>query len=482
MWQTLGAGAARGNPLIGPTVWGHAYPPIGGGAASTFLMADRRILALPGRSYDFFMTLTSANMLQGAAPADRRDDGPQADARAAGWPPQIWLLLAGSFLVRALGFAYPFLSYFVTERGHGATFVSFVLAAFGAGWVIGQLVCGSLVDRIGGRLTLVVTMVVAAVVLCVLTASHSQPMLIGGAVVFGLAFDAPRPVISATIAELIPDSGQRARIDAFRYGWVVNAGGAVTGALGGLLAIRIGVPALFLVHAAACVTFAALALWFMPRSTRTADTTPGLSGYRHAFADKRLVLVYLSSVATLTAMTAVLADMPMLMSLQGLGADAFGWASVANAVGVAAMTPVITPWLSKRIALRARLDILVVASLWAAACMAAAAYAQTTLQFSLVGLGVALGETAWFVVAVGIVHRIAPATQRGLYHGIWATALPVAWIVSPLLASFSLDCGGAHMVAATTLVVGAVGATICLPLMRQLRTGSQPIESQETPW
>jgi hypothetical protein len=234
------------------------------------------------------------------------------------------------------------------------------------------------------------------------------------------------------------------------------------------------VPALFLVHAAACLTFAALALWFMPRSARAADTTPGASGYRRAFADKRLVLVYLSSVATLTAMTAILADMPMLMSLQGLGADAFGWASVANAVGVAAMTPAITPWLSKRIALRPRLDILVAASLWAAACMAAAAYATTTMQFSLVGLGVALGETAWFVVAVGIVHRIAPAAQRGLYHGIWATALPVAWIVSPLLASSSLEFGGAHMVAAATLVVGAVGAAICLPLMRQLRAGSPP--------
>lgn len=59
----------------------------------------------------------------------------------ANYPPQIWLLLAGSFLVRALGFAYPFMSYFVTERGHGTTVVSFVLAACGIGWVLGLLVC-----------------------------------------------------------------------------------------------------------------------------------------------------------------------------------------------------------------------------------------------------------------------------------------------------------------------------------------------------
>jgi MFS family permease len=313
-------------------------------------------------------------------------------------------------------------------------------------------------------------MVAAAAVLCVLAASHSVEMLVGGAVVFGLAFDAPRPVISAAIAELIPDSGQRAKIDAFRYGWVVNAGGAVTGALGGLLAIRVGVPALFLLHAAACATFAVLALWFLPRSVRSADAANAVSGYRQALSDRRLVLVYLSSVATMTVMTAVIADMPMLMSLQSLGADAFGWAQVANAVGVAAMTPLVTPWLSKRIAIRPRLDILVAAGLWAALCMAAAAFAETTSQFSLVGLGVALGETAWFVVAVGIVHRIAPPAQRGVYHGIWATALPVAFIASPLLASFSLEHGGPHTVAATTLIVGALGAAICLPLAQHLRS------------
>ena len=42
----------------------------------------------------------------------------------------------------------------------------------------------------------------------------------------------------------------------------------------------------------------------------------------------------------MTVMTAVIADMPMLMSLQSLGADAFGWAQVANAVGCCRDDPV----------------------------------------------------------------------------------------------------------------------------------------------
>ena len=68
--------------------------------------------------------------------------------RFAKYPSQIWLLLGGSFLVRALGFAYPFLSYFVAERGHGPTVVSFVLAAFGpagcwANWCAARWSTGS---------------------------------------------------------------------------------------------------------------------------------------------------------------------------------------------------------------------------------------------------------------------------------------------------------------------------------------------------
>jgi hypothetical protein len=179
--------------------------------------------------------------------------------------------------------------------------------------------------------------------------------------------------------------------------------------------------------------------------------------------------LYLSSVATLTVMTALFADMPMVMRLHGLGPDAFGWAQVANALGVVLLTPLITPWLSRRIAIDPRLDILGVATLWTTACMAAAAFATTTAGFSLAGFGVALGETAWFVVAVGIVHRIAPLQRRGLYHGVWATTLPVAWIVSPLLAAFSLENGGTQMVAATTLIVGFVGVALCVPLACHLR-------------
>jgi sugar phosphate permease len=141
---------------------------------------------------------------------------------------------------------------------------------------------------------------------------------------------------------------------------------------------------------------------------------------------------------------------------------------LANAIAVIALTPVITPWVSKKIESGPRLDILAVAALWTTVSMGAAALAHTTAGFCAAGALLAPGEVAWFVVAAGIVHRIAPPAYRGRYHGIWSVAMAVAAVLSPILASASLIHGGQSLAAATTMAVGAIGAVLCIPLARSL--------------
>lgn len=136
--------------------------------------------------------------------------------RAAGdrYSTVIWLL-GGNLLVRSAGFGYPFLAYHVAGRGHGAGAVGAVVAAYGLGWAVGQLLCGWLVDRVGARVTLVSTMLVAAAVLVLMAGLHTVPGLLVGAMIAGLVCDAPRPVLGAVIAELVADPQRRAQLD----GW-----------------------------------------------------------------------------------------------------------------------------------------------------------------------------------------------------------------------------------------------------------------------
>lgn len=396
-----------------------------------------------------------------------------------GYPTVIWLLLGGNFVVRGAGFAYPFLAYHVAGRHHAADAVGAVLAAFGVGWAIGQLLCGWLADRIGARLTLVSTMLVAATVLVLMAQACSVPALFFGAVITGIVYDAPRPVLGAAITELVPDPARRARLDAFRFGWVVSIGRAVTGGVGGMLVGAVGVPVLFWINAAGCFLFAVVACCCIPGREPRAATMPsgrGMISYRKAFADRRLTLLFASSLATLIAVRGLYAAIPMLMADRGLGAGQFGWAQMANAFAGLALTPVITPWVGRKVAARfhPRLDILAVAGLWTTVSMGWAALAHTTLDFSLATAMSTPGEVAWFVIAAGVVHRIAPAVTGGRYHGIWSMSVAVASIIAPILASYSLIHGGHQLVAVVTVSAGALGAALCLPLARTLNRSTKP--------
>ncbi|MBY0441340.1 MAG: MFS transporter [Mycobacteriaceae bacterium] len=382
-----------------------------------------------------------------------------------GYPLPIWLLVVGSSLVRAAGFAYPFLAYHVAGRGHGSAVVGAVLAAFGVGWVSGQLVCGWLVDRIGGRATLIGAMLWAAVMLALLAGAPHLPSLVIAAALSGLVFDAANPVIGAAIAELIPDPARRAKVDGWRYGWA-NIGFAASGAIGALLADWVGTAVLFWINAAACGAFALAAGCLPWGSSRHGKTEK--PGYRLVFRDRRLVLLLVSSLATMTAFMGFYAVMPMLMGAGGLGVSAFGWVRLSNALAVIVLTPLITKQVSQRITAGPRLDILAAASVWMAIVMGAIAVVHTTVGFCVIGAALAPGEIVWFVVGTGIVHRIAPDSCCGRYYGIWSMAVAIAAVAAPILASCSLACGGRPVAAAATAVVGLFGAAVCVPLAHAL--------------
>jgi MFS family permease len=418
------------------------------------------------------------NAVVSQAPCAHVVAGPAPMAtKRVGLPHEIWLLLGGNLLVRAAGFAYPFMTYHVAAQGHGAGTVGAVLAVFGIGSVAGHLLCGSLVDRLGRRSTIVMTMLLAAVVLALMSGARSVPALLGGAAMIGLVFDTPRSVLGAAISELIPDPARRAKVDAWRCGWVANVGAAVAAAVGGLCADRIGIPVLYWFNGIACAVFAAAALYWMPPSAgRPASAMK--TTYRQAFSDRRLMVLFASSVAVLTAFMGLVVTIPMLMSARGLSAGAWGAVQLVNALTVIALTPLITRWLSRRIAVRLRLDIVALAAICTAGCLCASAFANTTAEFSVIAAAAAPGQIAWFVAAADVVHRIAPPALRGRYHGIWGMAWAAASVIAPILVSSALARGGQPLVAAAILAAGLIGAALCMPLARVLR-GHQPHRHRE---
>ncbi|MGW5042129.1 MFS transporter, partial [Streptomyces parvulus] len=125
--------------------------------------------------------------------------------------------MAGASTVRAAGFAFPFLSYRLGELALSTRSVSAVLAAFGVGWFFGQIVLGRLADAVGRRAALVGSMLLSAMALPLL-GSLSQPAAVAlAAVVAGAVYDAPRPIITAVVADTVADEATRASISGWRH-------------------------------------------------------------------------------------------------------------------------------------------------------------------------------------------------------------------------------------------------------------------------
>ncbi|MGW0670625.1 MFS transporter [Streptomyces sp. NPDC002746] len=399
---------------------------------------------------------------------------PQTTTTPAGnrrWPPIIWAALIGTFAIRALGFAYPFLTYHCDSLGLSAQTTGWVVASFGVGWLIGQVGGGWLSDRIGPRATLVYAMATATVILPILAEVRSSTGLITAALLTGVVYDAARPVITTLIDDTFPTKPQQVLVSGWRH-FSVNIGAALTGSLGGYLAATAGLPTLFWVNALACAVFGVAAVLLLPPCTRRRnDSEETKAGYTHAVRDARLWLLSMASLCALICAGSVFTALPMLMTSDGLDATAYGWTQVANAAAVLILSPFMTPWLSRRAAHGGPMTgLLAVSALLLGAGMGLAGLADSTIAYCLAAAAAVPGEIILFIAAGDLVARLAPPGAHGRYAGLWGSNLALAVIAAPLLAAWSLSHGGGVTATWTTCGAGALGAVLCWPLHSSIRT------------
>ncbi|MFK0143212.1 MFS transporter [Streptomyces murinus] len=388
-------------------------------------------------------------------------------ARTAKWPTPVWILMLGTFAVRAAGFTYPFLPYRLSELGFGTAMVGRLLALFGVGWLTGSLLMGWCADRLGRRATLVTAMFAGAGTLPLLAGAHTFEAIAVTAFLAGAVYDASRPVFSAAIPDIFPDDGDRASVNAWRH-FAVNVGAATAGTAGGLLAGPLGITALIWINAAVCALFGVLAWGVLPPDRpATAGRSAPARYYRAALTDVRLWLLLAASLAALTCVACLFSTLPMLMTSNGLSAADYGLTQTANAVTVLILSPLLNQRLA---ALASRptpmTGTLALSSVLLGASMGAAGLASTTWQYSIAAALAVPGEILAFVAAGDILNRISPPHARGLYAGAWGTTLAGAIILAPSLAAWSLSLGGTVAAASATLAVGALGALLCWPLAR----------------
>ncbi|HUG54941.1 MAG TPA: MFS transporter, partial [Vicinamibacteria bacterium] len=150
-------------------------------------------------------------------------------------PPPVRILVAGTFVNKLGTFIVPFLTLVLRkEFGLDDAHVGWMLLAYGSGSFVSILLGGYLTDRLGRRVTLLLSLFGSGAVAVALGFVSSLRLFAPLLVLLGFIADLYRPAASAIIGDLLPSWQRATGFAALRT--AVNLGFAVGMSLGGIVA------------------------------------------------------------------------------------------------------------------------------------------------------------------------------------------------------------------------------------------------------
>ncbi|HWU09618.1 MAG TPA: MFS transporter [Streptomyces sp.] len=386
----------------------------------------------------------------------------------------VWTLLASSLLIKAAGFAWDFLGYYVADGlGYGTTAAGAALTAFGLGWCAGLASAGALTDRLGQRAGLSLVMALSSLACFALAIAESFPALLLVSFFLGMTMEIHRPAVSAQINATIDSEAGRTRAQSWLY-WASNVGIAICAAAGGYLAHHYSYKALFVVNGLACLAFAAVAYRVLtPRPATGSAEAPAVT-YRQVFADPSLRWIAVAAVCGMTCAWGLVSVLPLLMTDDGLPPTSYGLAMLANTITVLALTPPLTRLLvgSGDTPKYPLVPILACGCAILGLGISLAALQHTTLGYAAAAALLVPGEIAFSVALGAYISTHAPRNATGRYQAVLSGATAVASL-PPLGIALALNTGGRPLVAALLVGSALIAVAACRPLAKALRDAPQ---------
>ncbi|MBT2488817.1 MFS transporter [Streptomyces sp. ISL-96] len=383
-----------------------------------------------------------------------------AKETVSGLPDGFWWLWTSTLVNRTGAFVLTFLSLYLTqELGYSAWYAGLVIALHGLGGVAGSPLGGMLTDRWGRRPTMIaghLGTAAGAAALAVVTSAVGVAVVV---LLMGVAMQAVRPAIGATIADMVPEH-ERRRAYALNY-WALNLGFAIA-ALGGGAAIVFGYRTLFVVDAAATVLCAIIVFLRLPETRPVAP--PAVKG-EEAVAEAKLSLLevlrdaafrtlVLLNLLVCLIFTAPWVALPLTMAGEGLEPSAYGMVIAVNGVVIVGFQLLVNKVTDRR----SPAALLTVSALLFAAGTGATALAGTPLLFAVTVVVWTLGEMVHVPTNAAATARLAPEHARGRYQGVMGMSWALAGFLAPILAGWIVDGPGPDVLWIGCGVVGCVAA------------------------
>ncbi len=396
-------------------------------------------------------------------------------------PRTAWLVLSGDLLsALGSGLTMPFfIVYLHRMRGIDLTVAGLALAALALASFPGNVIGGSLSDRVGPRRALMAGLAAGTAGTAFFAFVHSAPTAFAAAALIGLGASISWPALDALLAASVEES-DRSSVFALRHA-TLNlgfGGGAVVAAAIVDFGSTRSFQLLYLVDAATFLAVIPLLAALRGVGDRIEPDEPVTGSYREVLADRTFLAVWL-----LTALFALVgyaqyeaALPPYATTTGGVSAHGLGLVFAANTFGVAVLQLVVL----RALAGRRRTTALVASSLtmacaWLIAIGAAhvGGGARAVAGFACAMAVLALAETLLTPSLAPIVNDLAPDRLRGRYNGIFVLAYTTGFTVGPALAGSGLKLGdGTPYVG--LLVAGSVAA--CFGSLALRRRLPEPID------
>ena len=340
-------------------------------------------------------------------------------------PRAAWVLFFGTFVNKVGTFVVPFLTLYLTQRGHSLAAAGVAIGAYGVGNLVAGAIGGHLADHLGRRWTIVVSMFSGAAAMLLLSQARAYWLIVALTALTGLTGEMYRPAASALLADLVPANLRVTAYSALRASF--NAGWAFGPALAGLIAAH-DYFWLFAGDAITSALYGVIALLALPRG-RGAAAGSGAWGdvIRIMRADRRLHWMLAASFAVSLIFMQQTSTFGLYVVGLGLPAASYGMIlSLNGAIVVLCELPLTT--VTRRFPARR---------------VIALGYFLTGLAFALNGLArtvpglvaamglFTVGEMLAMPMASAYVAELAPVAMRGRYMGVYGMTWTLALIAGP---------------------------------------------------
>ena len=363
----------------------------------------------------------------------------------SGLPRRVWLISLVMLVNRSGAMVVAFLAvYLINTRGYSPLDAGYVMAAFGAGGVVGNYAGGLLNDRVGSWHIMVVSLFLSGVLHVCLAYVDEFWMLCGLTFLVSIVADAFRPANRAAIAIYAPPERLTQSYGLQRM--AVNLGFSIGPALGGYLIYRFGYRLMFWGDGITFILAGLLFIWLLPRdetaaplvskADRAADQKAyregSASGSRPAFHEPWLILYVIANALVMLCFFQLFSTFSPYLNAEGYDERMIGWLYTISGVVIVTLEMPLLYIIERRFRL-IRVMILGAALLGLSFLLVPSAVALGFTALSCCVVLLSLGEIAYMPLTNTYVSKYAPAARRGEYLGVLSASYSLAFIFAQLI-------------------------------------------------